>query len=199
MKNYFSKEKAFKILLTYWSAHEEIQVEHGVWLKANSKAMQVKKGQLLYRAGEKQQNIYFVCEGLLAKQQLEYRTGKRSLKTVARPLQALFTTNHSKSSTPTDVDIIALRNSTVIQIPYKNVQLARYEDKGIENLVDLLFNKKKRQIDKLLDIHRISDNAERYRNFRNNFPDLFRLLTQKEQSELLAISLRTIQRIKRSL
>lgn len=194
MGNYFSKHKAYSLLKLYWAKLHEIQPEHWDWLTQNGIAYTLRKDQILYHEGDKQKNIYFVSMGLLGRQTLDEKKKKRQLLSIATPNRALFTTSHMYSNTPTKGDIITLRPSMIIEIPYQRLQEARKQDMAMEVLADTLLNKKKAMLDQLRLLSFIDEPINRYLAFTQYLPELLPILTQAEQADLLHISTRTIQR-----
>lgn len=194
MSKYYSKTKAFNLLLNYWSKHRPISEEHALWLKENCTAHIVKSEQILYVEGDRQKKIYFVSEGILARRKLTPQKKKQQLLAIAPPNYGLFTTKHTHSLTPAEGDIVALRSSLLVSIPYTSLALEGFKHLGLDEFSKQLVNKKKAMLDKLRPLAFERDAMQRYLRFARDLPELCSILWQQEQADLIDVSISTVQR-----
>lgn len=203
----FSKylDFAFGIFMDEWLTHipDGIDSSDQLWLRKYGKVLIVKKGDLLYTPADQQRYAYFTCDGLLAKVSFK-ESFKESLKqpsdfrrillTVAPPRQVLLSSYHLYNRSGSLSDIVALRRSIVICIPY-SIVIARYEVSPSFNLFfNVLRNRKMKQIQNLRRLETATSMQEKYFMFADNMPDLRNILTQQEEGDLLDISLRSVKR-----
>ena len=184
-----------RFLLQYWQRHCTLEPWHTDWARMHIRVPDsLRKGQTLYTHGEKQKNVYLVARGLLARVRYDDR-GRRQILSVALPGMALMTTDHLYSRTPSKGDIVVLRsNSTIIEIPYRAVLEFKEHEPQLNTLMDILTNKKKKQMTAVSRIMHEADPFTRYQLFAHDMPDLQSTLTQIEQADLLGIGKNTVQR-----
>lgn len=188
-----STEKAYTMLLSYWAKFYPIDASHAQWLRLHAVAQLHPRGDILCSQTHQLLNVYFVSGGMLGRQVHNPETGKRQLLAVALPNRALFTTSHVFSATPTTGEIVTLRPSMVVRIPYKYLKQAE-NDLAIKTLTNALVSKKKSIADKLRLLFFVDQPIERYAAFCEKLPELKRVLSQEEQADLLNIGRRTVQR-----
>lgn len=199
----FSKyqESAFGIFMDEWLLHcpEGIDMSDQHWLHESGRVLVVPKGDLLYTPADQQRYVYFTCDGLLAKTALkeslkEAFPYRRILLTVAPPCHVLLSSFHLYNRSGALSDIVALRQSVVICIPY-SIAVARYELSASFNvLFNVLHNRKMKQVQILRRLETATSMQEKYFMFADHMPDLRHILTQQEEADLLNISLRSVKR-----
>src|SRR5690606_22014299 len=121
--------------------------------------------------------------------------GRRQILSVALPGMALLTTDHLYSRTPSKGDIVVLRsNSTIIEIPYRAIKDFKEREPHIDTLIDVLGNKKRKQLARLRSVTHGHKPYLCYRHFVTQMPELFQTLKHAEVADLLGISLSTVLR-----
>ncbi len=184
-----------RFLLQYWQRHCTLEPWHTDWAKQHIRVRdRLRKGQALYLEGDRQQHVYLVARGLLARVRYD-DSEKRQILSIALPGMALMTTDHLYSRTLSMGDILVLRPaSLVIQIPYRAILEFREYEPRLNTLISILTNKKKKQMTALSRIMHEPDPFTRYLSFAQGMPDIQAVLTQIEQAELLGIARKTVQR-----
>lgn len=198
MGTYYSEKEALLTFYTYWAKlHPELEDFHKRWLLKNGEIIPMTRGQILSETPHMQSTLYIVLIGILAKERYCPDRDERLIMTVALPHMGFFTTMHFFSRSPALGDIVCLKSGLVLKIPYKAIGPYRNQEKAIDTLIDLLVNKKKYQLDHLRVISTLPNITSRYFYFGDHLPSLYNTLSQSEQSRLLLISERSIQRAKR--
>ncbi|NGF56526.1 Crp/Fnr family transcriptional regulator [Parapusillimonas sp. SGNA-6] len=182
-------------LISYWSRYCTLEPWHTDWAKQHIRVPDsLRKGQALYLEGERQKNVYLVARGLLARVRYNDK-GKRQILSVALPGMALMTTDHLYSRTPSKGDIVVLRsNSIIIEIPYRAIKDFKEREPHIDTLIDVLGNKKRKQLARLRSVTHGHKPYLCYQHFITQMPDLFQTLKHAEVADLLGISLSTVLR-----
>lgn len=183
-------------LIAFWSKYCTLQDWHIEWARTHVKVQsELKKDQYLYLQGEAQKNVYFATKGMLARTDYHPDTGKQRILSVALPGMALMTTDHLYSHTPSKGDIVVLRSrSRIVEIPYRAIREFKEKEPHIDTLIDVLGNKKRKQMMALRRIMFEPDAFKRYLQFEKDMPQLTEILTQIEQAQLLSIGRNTVQR-----
>lgn len=189
-----------RFLIDLWSRHCPLEPWHVEWARSHVQVSALSRGDELYLEGERQQQVYLVTQGMLGRvlyrlpPEDDDRPMKRHILSVALPGMALMTTHHLYTDSPSRGDIVSLRSHTrVIQIPYRSILDFKEQEPHIDTLIDILSNKKRKQLSKLREISAGVPPFERYLHFAEEMPELHEVLTQKEIAELLGISKTTIQ------
>lgn len=192
----YKNNPGLRFLLHYWSRYCELQPWHIDWARRYIQVLPLlRKHQTLYLEGEKQKYVYLVVQGLLARVTMDPDSGKRKILSVALPGMALMTTPHLYSSTPSTGDIVVLRpKTTVVQIPYRAILEFKEQEPHIDTLIDILSNKKKKQMTVSSRILHERDPFTRYLLFAKDMPEIHRILMHGETAEILGISLSSAQR-----
>lgn len=186
---------SYSALLTFWKKHCTLENWHIEWLKENIEIIQpLSKGAIIYLEGERQKNIYFVSRGAIAR--IRYDSNyKISILSLALPEMALMSTAHLFSRTPSLGNIITLHaNTRIIRIPYTAIKTQQHINPEINTLINILNNKKKKQLSQLRILSSIKKPRDRYLYFSENLKELKNQLTRKEAAQLLGISINTIFR-----
>lgn len=182
-----------RFLISYWSKYCTLEPWHTDWARRHIRIPDsLRKGDVLYLDGDRQKNVYLVARGLLAR--VQYHDGKRQILSIALPGMALMTTDHLYSRTPSKGDIVVLRPHTiVIEIPYRAIRDFKDREPAIDTLIDVLGNKKRKQMATLRSATLGIKPFESYLRFVNELPELHHALTQTEAAQLLGISKTTLQ------
>ncbi|WON96111.1 hypothetical protein [Sphingobacterium sp. UGAL515B_05] len=183
----------FKLLFDFWGKYHAIDHFHYQWVKDNLKVKIVKRGEQLSSADRHSEMTFFVAKGLLARVEENTETGKRRIMSLAIPNMALMTTNHLYTHHLHSGRIVALRSGIIIAIPHSVLRQFQEQEKSIDTLIDILGNKKKRQLVLLRQATLGYSPFERYLNFARLLPEIKAATTQIEQADLLGISRHTVQ------
>ncbi|HAT92069.1 MAG TPA: hypothetical protein DCS36_06665 [Sphingobacterium sp.] len=183
----------FKLLFDFWGKYHTIDHFHYQWVKDNLKVKIVKRGEQLSPVDRHTEMTYFVAKGLLARVEENNETGKRRIMSLAIPNMALMTTNHLYTNHLHSGHIVALRSGIIIAIPHHVLRQFQEQEKSIDTLIDVLGNKKKRQLVLLRQATLGYSPFERYLNFTRLLPEIKAVTTQQEQADLLGISRHTVQ------
>lgn len=194
-----------RYLIDFWSKYCVLEKWHVEWARTHIRVpIGLHKGDPLYLEGEPQKIVYLVARGLLGRVQDsippddESHPMKRQIVSIATPGMALMTTHHLYSDTPSKGDIVVMRPDTlVIEIPYMAIKIFKEQESPVDTLIDILGNKKKKQLVQLrLATHGLKP-FESYLYFAEEMPELQRTLTNQEAADLLGISVDTVYRAKR--
>jgi len=188
-----SPKAALKLLFDFWGKYHTIDHFHYQWVKDNLKIRAVKRGERLTQAGHHLDMTYFVAKGLLARVEENAETGKRRILSLAIPNMALMTTHHLYTHNLHKGDLVALRPGIIIAIPHHVLRQFQEQEKSIDTLIDVLGNKKKRQLVLLRQATLGYSPFDRYLNFVRLLPEIKAVTTQQEQADLLGISRHTVQ------
>lgn len=184
-----------RFLIQLWSKYGELEDFHLEWAKKHIRCLtELKKNYLLYYEGEHKKEIYIVIKGLIGRVIENSDTGKRQILSVGTSGMGLMTTNHLYSSTPGKGDIIVLRPGTkIIQLSYRSILELREMDRNADILINVLTNKKKKQMSALRRISLEETAFEKCLLFAEELPQLYQMLSQQEIADILNISRRTVQ------
>lgn len=188
-------------LLKFWGRYCELTLWHEAWARQRIKVIPVRRGDVLSWTGDRQKMVYFVCKGILARvteTEVKDQT-KRQITSIAMPGLALTSTTHLYRSTPHEGNIIALRSGIVVAIPYKTIKAYKEIEPTVETLIDILINKKKRQVETHLQILHPTSAFQRYILFDTLLPEIRNATSQKEQADFLGISRDTVQKAQKFL
>jgi len=193
MTNKRSPKAGLKLLLDFWGKYHTIDNFHYQWAKDNLSVRTVKRGEQLNATEHHSEMTYFVATGLLARIEENPDTGKRKIMSLAIPNMALMTTNHLYTHNLHPGNIVALRSGIIIAIPHLILRQFQENEKSIDTLIDVLSNKKKRQLALLRRATLGHSPFERYLHFAKLLPEIKAATTQIEQADLLGISRHAVQ------
>lgn len=182
-----------KRLFDFWGKYHAIDNFHYQWAKDNLKVKVVKRGEQLNPTERHLEMTYFVATGLLARIVESPESGRRKIMSLAIPNMALMTTHHLYTHNLHHGNIVALRSGIIITIPHAVLRQFQEQEKSIDTLIDVLSNKKKRQLALLRRATLGYSPFERYLNFAKLLPEIKAVTTQIEQADLLGISRHTVQ------
>ncbi|QIH35496.1 hypothetical protein [Sphingobacterium sp. DR205] len=188
-----SHKAGLKLLFDFWGKYHTIDNFHYQWAKDNLKVKTVKRGEQLNSTDHHQEMTYFVATGLLARIEVNPDTGKRKIMSIAIPNMALMTTNHLYTHNLHPGNIVALRSGIIITIPHLILRQFQENEKSIDTLIDVLSNKKKRQLALLRRATLGHSPFKRYLHFAKLLPEIKAATTQIEQADLLGISRHAVQ------
>lgn len=196
-------EKAYSALFDEWNNYcfTEITISERELFLSRTKVLLVSKHESLFIPSDERHYIFFTVEGLLAQTTLQEEGDKRPLLAIAPPRHALMTTYHLHNLSGATREIIALRPSVVIQIPYR-FALEYYEgleNKNFRTLINVLKNRKNKQISQLREITFYEDIFVRYSLFCIYFPHFLAILQHQEVADLLNFSLSSAKRASKYL
>ena len=187
-----SPKAGLKLLFDFWGKYHTLEHFHHQWAKDNLKIRIVRRGEQLNASDRPLEMTYFVATGLLARVE-KADTSRRKIMSIAIPNMALMTTSHLYTQHLYPGDIVALRAGIIITIPHPVLRQFQEHEKSIDTLIDVLSNKKKRQLAHLRRATLGYSPFERYLNFVKLLPEIKALTTQVEQADLLGISRHTVQ------
>lgn len=182
-------------LLQFWARYCALTSWHEAWARRHIEVIPVRRGDMLSWEGDRQKMVYFVCKGMLGRV-TETENGnpiKRQITSIALPGFALMTSTHLYRNTRHEGDIVALRSGIIVAIPYKAIKTYKEEEPMVETLIDILINKKKRQLETHVQILRTTSPFQRYLLFDALMPEIQSATSQQEQADFLGISRRTVQ------
>lgn len=184
-----------RFLIQLWSKYCMLENFHLEWAKKHIRcSTELKKNHLLYFQGESKKEVYLVIKGLIGRVIEDNETSKRRILSVGTPGMGFMTTNHLYSSTPSKGAIIALRSGTkVIQLTYRSILELMEMDRNADILINVLTNKKKKQLAALRRISLEGSALEKCILFAEELPHLYLILSQQEIADILNISRRTVQ------
>lgn len=193
-----SSNPGLRFVLHYWQKYCELDPWHVQWAKQHIRVLnKLAKNEVLYYEGEKQKYVYLVARGLLARVRYQDDSYKRQILSVALPGMALLSSTHLYSRSPSRGDIIVLRpNTLIIQIPYVAILAFNQQEPQLNTLINVLTNKKKKQLSLLRIMTSIAQYDQRYEWFAHNMRELAIQLTLQETADLLGMSLSTIKRLR---
>lgn len=189
---------AAAILIQHWGKFGTLDSYHKQWALQHSDLCVYRRNDWVYAEGWSDKIIFYVCSGILARVRYDEQDDRHILS-VGLPGMAMLSTEHLYSETQAEGSIVALRNSTLLALPYHAVKALKEEEKSLNNFISALHHKKLRQLARLRAVGRIVQPTQRYIHFAKRLPDLHYNLTQTEQAELLGISRSTISRTLRIL
>ncbi|WP_437922409.1 Crp/Fnr family transcriptional regulator [Sphingobacterium sp. LRF_L2] len=193
MKTIRKHNKGFQQFLAFWSKYAALDSFHEQWAKTHIKIIQYRKNAIVLEEGSLEDSILLVSEGMLARIEEDEEENRRKILSIALPGMALFSSWHLYSKKHINGNIVALRSSRIISISYKNLKAYKDQDKAIDILIDVLGNKKKKQ---MMQLRGITLGQKPFRScirFLSRMPQLHTLLTQQEQADLLGVSKTTLQ------
>lgn len=182
-------------LLDFWGQHCLLDASHAAWLQHHARPMAVKRGHTLFQPGSLtlRRSMYFVLDGLLATVSWD-QNETRGIRRFIVPNDSVLTTHHLYTQRHLDYDIVALRASTLLQLPsdaFKAYKEACWE---ADVLADVLEHKKLRQYRTKSRLMLAPSHVERYVAFYYDMPHIRRATTQREHAEYLGISKMSITR-----
>lgn len=204
----------------HWGRYTEIQPYQQKWLAKYSNFATYGRGKCIYDPEWQEERVFYVCSGLVgrivqktvlvkvpktnkpsAEQEDEIENEdktspqlRRRILSVGIPGMALMSTDHLYSSTQSIGEIVALRPCEVLTIDYEAIRRFMIDDPSLNGMLYALANKKKRQLARLRQLNSLMDPQSAYLKFADTLPELYSLLSQTEQQDLLGISRRTISR-----
>lgn len=185
--------RGLQFLLALWGKYGELTPWHEEWARRHIEVIKVKRGDVLSWPGDRQKKVYFVCTGMLARIAEANEQHKRQIMSLALPQSALATSTHLYRNTPHEGNIVALRAGIIVAIPYKAIRAYKEDEPMVETLIDILINKKKRQLETHVQVLRTTSPFQRYLLFDALMPEIQSATSQQEQAEFLGISRRTVQ------
>lgn len=180
-------------LLNFWGKYHLLDNFHQQWAADHLKPVRVKRGDILMPSVNSIGMSYFVATGLLARVEEDTETGKPKIISIAIPGMALMSTYHLYTIRAQPGKITALRSGIIVTIPHLALRQFHEHEKSIDTLIDVLSNKKKRQLVLLRQVMLLRSAFERYLSFVHLLPEIKALTTQIEQANLLGISRHTVQ------
>jgi hypothetical protein len=185
-------------LMIHWARFYPILPYHREWIERSASYTLYPRGACIYDVNWKEERIFYITEGIIARVDyyvdIKSQIEKRVILSVGLPQMALMTTDHLYSKTQGAGQIIALRSSKVLSIDYDHIKRFTRDDQSLDKILNVLANKKKRQLARLRQIDSLLDPQSAYIRFAQCLPELYRLLSQTEQKDLLGISRSSIQR-----
>lgn len=197
-KNTETQQEAVQALINHLGKFGTVQPHHEIWIDRHAQYKVYPKDTCLHEEGSRAEKFFYICSGMLARTtHVEHPKTKkiiRKILSVGLPQMGILTTDHLFTSTQNAGNIVTLRPSQILTIPYHRLKAMKEDDRLFSALMDALSNKKKRQLHKLRRIDVMKDPAAIYTEFVNLLPELDNLLLQNEKQDLLQISRSTIHR-----
>ncbi|MFC3198130.1 Crp/Fnr family transcriptional regulator [Parapedobacter deserti] len=187
-------------LFAYWVQYCALEDSHREWLHTFATVVNVKRGTRLFEPGDRDDYVYFVCEGLLATVWWD-ENGNRRIDRLLPPTHSVLTKGNLYASHQVYYEVVALRPSTTIRISANALKLYKEACTEADTLVDVMEQKKLKQYRAKNRLMLIKGEPERYKAFAtNDYMRSFRRLTsQQEQADYLNISRVTITRANREI
>lgn len=188
------RQIAIAMFYAYWSLHSMLDETHRLWLEANATVLpRLKRYEEINLGREGIDYLYFVIEGLLVGK-LEYADGKRRLRRLALPKEAILTRINLYTTKRVNYKLQALRNTVLLRIPAAALFAYKLQCREGDDLTDVLREREKKQTDKHNELLLIGNEQERCLAFEKQFKELNKLLTIQEKADFLNVSRDTVKR-----
>lgn len=197
-KNTPTQQEAVQAFINHLAKFGRVLPQHEDWIDQHVQYKQYHKGTCLHEEGSTAEKFFYICSGMLAR--ITYaehpKTEKitRKIISLGTPNMGILTTDHLFTSTQNAGNIVSLRPSEILTIPYHRLKAMKEKDPLFSALMQALSSKKVRQLNRLRRIGMITEAVPRYMEFVNLMPQLDRLLLQHEKKDLLQISRSTVHR-----
>ncbi|SEN69632.1 cAMP-binding domain of CRP or a regulatory subunit of cAMP-dependent protein kinases [bacterium A37T11] len=193
MKN-FNFQEATQYVYNFWQGHSPLTKSNRDWLNDEFTLLPtLLKNTILYEEGSEDAFGYIVVEGMLAGVSLDDR-GNRRIHRIATGSNCMLTTRNLYTDHKIGMDIIALRNTVVLQIPVDALKSSKETIKEVDILTDVWREKRLKQ----LAVHNAlllkENELERCKAFMLLCKELDGVLTIKERAEYLNVSETTVKR-----
>lgn len=188
--------EAIQVLLDHLAKFGTVDDWLCQWIQEHAVYRHYRSGDLIYGSGSHSGLAFYVCAGLISRVVYEEEQDEhvsRCILSVGTPRMALLTTDHLFSTKQSPGNIVALRNSQLLILPYHRIKCLQ-DNHRVHTLISALERKKKKQQACLRGLMAIKNMQLRYIAFATRMPELRNVLTQAEQQDLLGISRSTIQR-----
>lgn len=185
-----------KKLIEIWRKYSPADDQHEQWLVDNCSLLDLRRGDVLDRPkGKSNHRFYIIIEGMIAWVQYDAQHRKRKILGTALPEMAIQSSRHLYSNSPLEGELIALRKSKVLAIPYTTLKEANCQDLCLNIFLNALQNKSTKQLRILREISMITQPLfKRYQYFLEKLPELM-ILKMQERADLLSISRSTLNRL----
>lgn len=173
----------------------ELSEQNLCWLKKNITRKSVRKGTLLLRAGETQNEIWFNTSGLFKYYYID-REGNEKIKHFCEENRFIFSISALLENKSSRFFIEALEDADLLVLPSAAVAQTicgdgLWHDVFHHYLMESILQKEEREADFLL-----LDGPNRYRKFLKNYPGLNKRLKQYEVAAYLGMNPAHLSRIK---
>lgn len=196
--NTATEKEAIQIFINHLGKFGTVQPQHESWVNRHIKYKLYPKGTCLHEEGSIAEQFFYICSGILARmtheEQPEANKITRKILTVGLPNMGILTTDHLFTSTQNAWNIMTLRPSHILTIPYHKLKAIKEKEPIFSALLQALSSKKTRLLNRLRRIDMIREAVPRYMEFTRLLPELDKLLLQEEKQDLLQISRSTINR-----
>lgn len=165
------------------------------FLAKHGTSVKVKKGDYIFRQGDKHNTLYFVESGLL-KAYYVSSDGKENIKSFIKPSNVIGSLSAAYQALPCTFNLLALDECQLLKFEFSALQKAANENHDIaKQLIDVLLmhsmKKEQREYEFLM-----LDAESRYMNFLQRDPELAGQLTQNDIAKYLGITPVALSRIK---
>lgn len=191
--------RAWRYFEQFWAKCYPLAPEYVDWALEHVAILEFDRYQTVCLQDEVQRHLYFVCQGLLARSSIDLEIDRRILYQVFGPHQAAFTRSHRHWHPVPPGDLMALKKTFAIRIPYKAVHDFVPQDKALVELVRVLDERNREDHRRLSDVKAFRNAAARYRSFFYHMPDYRHMLTIHQQADLLEISATSVKNFQRIL
>ncbi|MGO3164580.1 MAG: Crp/Fnr family transcriptional regulator [Sphingobacteriaceae bacterium] len=199
MRKLTIKHDAWKRFKQFWAKYYELDSDDIEWTIQYVEILEFARYTTLCRETQMQRNLYFVCDGLLARAVIDPEMNRRVIYQIAGENQALFTGYHRYSKTRPPGDIIALKKTFVIKIPYQVINRFVPQYLALSKLIMVLGERNKKDHIRLSDVKTHRNAAARFCSFYHTMPDYRAMLTIHQQADLLKISPTSVKNFQKIL
>src|SRR5690606_9225037 len=199
MKKLSQYHRTWRKFMAFWTKYYDLNEDYIGWALHHAEILQFDRYETLCVETHMQRNLYFVSEGLLARAQIDPDTGRRTIYQIAGANQALFTRYHRYSRSTPPGDIVALKRTFVVKIPYKAINVFVPDDLPLSKLLLVLGERNDKYQIRLSDVKTHRKAEPRYRSFFTMMPDYRDMLTIHQQADLLEMSPTAIKSFRRVL
>ena len=187
----------FEIFERYILSQIALTPDELQFMRSLSTSKKIRRRQFVLREGEVVRHKFFICQGLLR----NYRRGDDGVEYIMRfAAENNWTTDHESyfNQTPSRYNIDALEDTTVVLWTKENFHELSEGIPALRSYVgQLMTSTMDATIDRVMG--NISyTNEEKYHDFVNSFPDVFRRVPLHMVASYLGVSRETLSRIRQA-
>lgn len=167
-------------------------------LKTYGTPLTLKKDDILFSAGEYNQNLFYIKSGLVKAYYITYE-GKEFIKSFLKESEMLASLSSCTKNSPSTFSVMALEDCELIKISFETfkknaLQSPELSEAVLNFLTELAYKKEEREFELL------SLNAEaRYKRLLEKFPEFAQRITLSEIAKYLGITNVALSRIRKSI
>lgn len=199
MRKLTTAHAAWDKFIKFWNRCHPTDGEYLEWVRQHVEILEFARYEVIAGERQRRENLYFICQGLLARAAIDAEMDRRVIYHVADKNKGLFTHYHPLAIQTPPGDIVALKKTIVIEIPFQAINLFDPVHEAMFGLVQVLGERSDHdyQLFSAAKSHRRIQN--RYRSLYQTMPEYWRLLTIQQQADLLEISPTSLKNFKREL